>query len=192
MDFEPDVMPHAVDEILAHWLTCPFAPQFIEVFLCHLGEVVGATAVESHARFQPRDQFLLNIEDEVIYLALPGCKSAVHGHGSRDIGGVVSILAANVNEHQFTFGESARIGAVVQRGRVRSAPDNQRIRRPETAPRRDRLQHYGHQFVLEGARSHPRPRLTVSSGRSVDGFLDQSNFTRRLDAPHALDLGTNV
>src|ERR1700722_14636625 len=99
----------------------------VDVAASDFVERVGTVAPYGRfARFESGFGRLLRAENDVIYLALPGCEVSVDGKRARDVGSVHGIFAGSIDDHHVAGLHDVRIVRVMKNGRVVTRSHDQR------------------------------------------------------------------
>ena len=124
--------------------------------------------------------------DEVVQRALLFREAAVDREGARDVGRVVAVFGAGIDQHQVARARGRVVRAVMQHAGIRAGADDAAVGRFGVVGAEHALQ-FGLQFEFAHARARDAHRGLVRDDADVGGALHQLDFVGRLEQPHLVE-----
>ena len=133
---------------------------------CAVGRIPARTGADH------RQGRLLRGQYHVVDRPLPAAEAAADGKTARDVGGVATVFAAGVNQHQVAPAQSRRVARVVHGAGPCSSGDDARIGRGPGAVTRELVEQLGLELILV------QPGATLAHGPPMGRDADCSGATK--------------
>src|SRR5258708_32650535 len=185
-------MAEAMDKILPKRLALKILSVGVDVVVGNLVDVFIAFAAKIHARFQGGQGGVLRAKSDVVDFTLAGRKFAVRRNGTRDVGGVASVLRADIQDDDVAVFDFARQFVVVQRGGVGAGANDRGVALCFRAAPGVDLDHLCGYLIFVQAGAHPLHGFEVRVQGQANRFFEESDLAGRFYLPQAADLRPNV
>src|SRR6266403_1529147 len=185
-------MSKAMNEIGAERFALKILSVGVDVVVGNLVDVFIAFAAKIHAGFESDQGGVLRAKNDAVDFTLAGRKFAVRRNGTRDVGGVASVLRADIQDDDVAVFDFARQFVVVQRGGVGAGANDRGVALCFRAAPGVDLDHLCGYLIFVQAGAHPLHGFEVRVQGQANRFFEESDLAGRFYLPQAADLRPNV